>query len=311
MSNRGRGGSGPRPGFSMTLRPRKGRTAPTPAPTPTAQPKGGTSTPTLSPMPSPQPAAASKTLSPMPKTASGRTKAPGPDRSTRGRYLQAGARDDARRQGGHVGASAQKFELEARKVRLKRATQPSQSMQTPYGPVNISKFHTKDPGARITTRQQDYQGHSVGHKYSEMVDALVPTALTGTKRRAREQEVAGEMLESIRDNQAPPLKKRKIEEGAQANAAAKMLAISHVSEPDRVGGSSKDFRRTLRKVQRGGASFKEAFTGTKQSPPQFNMALTPNTARRSLGTGSYKKPHPPSSFVDNDPDYSDSSDDGF
>lgn len=234
-----------------------------------------------------------------------------PARSTGGRYKSAFARDEKRASAGVIGNSRHKFELEARKARKSwRAGSTSVSLTTPFGRVGLSKFPTKDPAPRITTVKTDYANASVGHKYTEITDALISPKLTGRKRKEREQSVAGELLSAIESGEAPR-KNRKIAEGEESNAAAKLLAISHVSEPERVRGSSKDVRAKLRGIKKGRISFKDAFVGGgKDDPPHFLLARNPNAGRRALGKGRYKKPHPPPSFRGNDSDYSDDSDDG-
>lgn len=234
-----------------------------------------------------------------------------PARSTGGRYKSAFARDEKRANSGAVGKSSHKFELEARKARQSwRGGSTGLSLTTPFGPVNLSKFPTSDPAPKITTVKKDYANASVGHKYAEITDALVSPKLTGTKRKEREQAVASELLSAIESGERPK-KNRKIADGEESNAAAKLLAISHVSEPERVRGSSKDMRAKLRGVKKGRISIKDAFVGgDKDNPPHFLLARNPNTGRRALGEGRYKKAHPPTSFRDNNSDYSDSSDDG-
>ncbi len=234
-----------------------------------------------------------------------------PAKSTGGRYKSAFDRDEKRASSGTVGKSKHKFELEARKARQSwRGGSTSLSLTTPFGSVNLSKFPTKDPAPKITTVKKDYANASVGHKYAEIADALVSPKLNGTKRKEREQAVASELLSAIESGERPK-KNRKIADGEESNAAAKLLAISHVSEPERVRGSSKDVRAKLRGVKKGRISIKDAFVGgDKDNPPHFLLARNPNTGRRALGKGRYKKAHPPTSFRDNDSDYSDSSDDG-
>ena len=245
----------------------------------------------------------------MPAPVQAKPKAPS-DPSTRGRYLGALSRDTTRTQKGTIGNSANAFEVHARQARKnwRASAKTLTPMKTPYGQVNLSKFPTSDPAPKITTVKKNYKGASIGHKYTELTDALVSPTLPASRKRAREQEVAGELLESIKDNKPPPAKRSKIAEGAEANAAAKLLTISHVSEPERVGGSSKDFRRVLRKVKKGNASFQQAFVGDATTPPLFGMAKDPTTTRRALGIGKFKNPHPPASFVALDSDYSDDSD---
>lgn len=250
-------------------------------------------------------------MKPAPKRATATKIADIPAESTGGRYRSAFARDDKRASSGKLGKSTHKFENTAREARKqwRGGATTGVSVTTPFGPVNLSKFPTKDPAPKITTVKKDYSNASVGHKYSEITDALISPRLTGSKRKEREQEVATELLSSIETGQRPK-KNPRIASGEESNAAAKLLAISHVSEPERVRGSSKDMRAKLRGIKKGTTSFNDAFVGgDKDTPPEFLMARNPATARRALGKGSYKNAFPPNSFRKKDPDYSDSSDD--
>lgn len=282
------------------------------------------STPALSPFPSPAVPAAHG-LAPMQPMAAPLAppsrpvvakqvvakKAPA-DPSTRGRYLAARERDDSRVSSGTVGASVHGFEIHSRQVRQqwRNSSKAVTAVPTPFGQTNLSKFPTSDPAPKVTTVKKHYQNESVGHKYSELTEALVPPSLPASRKRPREQEVAGALLEAIKTNKAPAGMQAVIRAGKQSNAAAKLLAISHISEPERVGGSSKDFRRTLTRVKKGKASFDDAFVGTTSEPPLFGMARNPKTTRRALGIAPFKKAHTPTSFQAIDSDYSDDSDDG-
>jgi hypothetical protein len=230
-----------------------------------------------------------------------------PAKSTGAHYTSAFARDEKRSTGGKVGTSRHAFEKSAREARIawRSGSKTLTPMQTPYGPVNLSRFPTSDPAPKVTTVKKFYKNKSVRDKYKDLSAELVNPSLTGAKRTARERGVALELLSSIENGEAPT-KRRKIAEGSESNAAAKMLAISHVSEPERVFGSSKDFRAVLRSVAKGKRTFSESFEGDS---PRFMMAKTPNTARRALGKGKYKKAHSSSHFRADDSDYSDSSDD--
>ena len=151
------------------------------------------------------------------------------------------------------------------------------SMATPFGSVNLSKFPTKDPGAKITTVAKDYGKQSVGHKYSDLVDAF----------GGKDTQVASDLLTGISSGAGPSTA---ITSDLQKNAAAKMVAISHVSEERRVGGSSKMFRGILKMVKAGKVSMKDAFTGPN---PLFPMAKNPNQMRRLLNLENKKLRKPP------------------
>jgi hypothetical protein len=169
------------------------------------------------------------------------------------------------------------------------------SLTTPFGPVNLSKFPTKDPGPKITTVAKSYDNQSVGHKYSELAEEL------GDK----EPQVASDLLGGISSDTA---KLTAVTSGSQKNAAAKMLAISHISEERRFGGSAKMFRAILRMVKAGKISMKDAFTGTN---PSFPMAKNPALMRRliNLEKKKLRKPPPkPKGFDDVASYMSDSSD---
>lgn len=277
------------------------------------KPKGTGGGKQLSPMKQSSKKAGGPALSsmkPATKRAAGTKISDIPAQSTAGRYRAALARDEKRAKSGKVGKSTHQFENTARQARKQwRGGTTSLSVTTPFGSVNLSKFPTKDPAPKISTVKKDYQNASVGHKYSEIADALVKPSLTGTKRKAREMEVASELLSAI-ETGAQPKKNPRIAAGEESNAAAKLLAISHVSEPERVRGSSKDMRAKLRGIKKGSATFREVFVGgDKDNPPQFLMARNPNTTRRALGAGKFKKAYQPKSFQVKDPNYSDSSDD--
>ena len=231
-------------------------------------------------------------------------------RSTGGRYRNAAERDEARAGAGTIGKSVHAFERQARNMRRawrNSENKASVSVDTPYGPVTLSKFPTRDRGPKISTTKEDYGNASVGHKYSELVDAFVGDTAAGG-RKAREQAVARELLGAIKTGKRPA--DGAIADGRQSNAAAKFMAIMTISEPERVGGSSKHGRSVLRAVEAGDLSFHEGFVGDERQPPRFLMAETPNTARRALGKGSFTRARPPAGFYPGkDPHFSDSSDD--
>ena len=218
------------------------------------------------------------------------------DNSTVERMRRANARSVQRISGG-IKKPKHKFATRAwERLRGFETDKSKTSMSTPYGPVNLSKFPTKDPGAKITTVAKDYGKQSVGHKYSELVDAL------GSK----ESEVASDLLTGI-SSETPG--GTGITSDLQKNAAAKMLAISHVSEERRFGGSGKMHRAVLRMIKDKKVTMKDAFTG---SNPLFPMAKNPNQMRRLINIEKKKlrKPPPkPARFDDVGAYMSDSSDD--
>lgn len=225
--------------------------------------------------------------------------------STLSRMQRSYDRDESRMGSGKT-ASRHKFVEIARQARSqwRSSSQSSATVETGYGPVNLSKFPTRDRAPKVTTVKGNYQNSSVGHKYSDLTGVLVPPTLTGKKRTMREREVANELLHTIEHGE-PPKKKRHIEEGEQSNAAAKLLAISHISEPERVSGVDKKFRGDLRRVSKGLTTFDDVFGG---NDPEFGMAKTPNITRKRMGKGRYKKAHGHSSYQDHDGNISDSSD---
>lgn len=170
------------------------------------------------------------------------------------------------------------------------------ALSTPFGPVNLSKFNTKDPGAKITTVAKDYGKKSVGHKYDHLVEAF------GDK----DSEVASDLLTGISSDSPGGTG---ITTDLQKNAAAKMLSISHISEERRFGGSAKMHRAILRMVKDKKVKMKDAFTG---SNPLFPMAKNPNQMRRLINVEKKKlrKPPPKPSHFDEVGGYmSESSDD--
>ncbi len=188
---------------------------------------------------------------------------------------------------------------------------------TPFGPVTLSKFPTRDKGPKITTKKGDYEGQSVGHKYRELTPQLFPPVQSAKKslrqkrQRESDSEIANELLTAIETDLRPPRKKRKIGGAAQRNAAAKMLAISHVSEPLRMPGSGKAFRGALRAIKAKTLSPHDAFAS---DTPAFGMALTPNFQRRLVNrklTQFRKPPTEPEGFPDLSGYLSDSSDEKY
>ncbi|MFB1484146.1 hypothetical protein [Corallococcus sp. RDP092CA] len=182
--------------------------------------------------------------------------------------------------------------------RLDPKTAGKQRVETPFGPVNASKFPTSDPAFKITTQaKKDYGNKAVGQKYSDLVGALK----AGGKS---DKDIATDLLDSL-DGKAP----QHLTDDKSKNAAAKLLAIMNVSEPMRVGGSGKAGRATLRMVQAGEISLEQAFTG---KTPTFPMADKPDYMRRAVNYDDKKMrkpPEPPTEFSKVGGYMSDSSDD--
>lgn len=146
--------------------------------------------------------------------------------------------------------------------------EPKTKLDTPFGPVNASKFPTSDPGFKISSEAKNYgKKSSVGHKYSDLVDGM-------RKSGATDKEIAADLLNAL-DGKDP----QKLTGGQAKNAAAKLTAITHVSEPQRVAGSDKAARGVLRMVQAGEISLDDAFKGDK---PTFPMAKNPDYMRRTV-----------------------------
>ncbi|QSQ26319.1 hypothetical protein JY651_15885 [Pyxidicoccus parkwayensis] len=146
--------------------------------------------------------------------------------------------------------------------------EPKTKLDTPFGPVNASKFPTSDPGFKITTEAKNYgKKSSVGHKYSDLVDGM-------RKSGATDKEIATDLLKAL-EGKDP----EKLTSGQAKNAAAKLSAITHVSEPQRVLGSDKAARGVLRMVQSGEISLDQAFKG---ETPTYPMAKNPDYMRRTV-----------------------------
>lgn len=149
-----------------------------------------------------------------------------------------------------------------------------QRVETPFGPVNASKFPTSDPAFKITSQaKKDYGNQKVGDRYSHLVDALK----AGGKS---DKEIATDLLNAL-DGKAP----QHLTDDKSKNAAAKLTAIMNVSEPMRVPGSSKLGRATLRAVQDGTLSLDQAFKGDS---PSFPMAKNPDYMRRTVNYNDQK-----------------------
>lgn len=233
-------------------------------------------------------------------------------RSTGARYGSALKRDNTRAEAGKIGKSRHKFELQSREWRhawraaMRRGDAEKTTVKTAYGPANLSKFNTRDRAPKITTQNKHYNRATVGDTYTEISAALIGDIKPGAQHVKRERDVASELLETISTGKRP--KDGVIGAGAPSAAAAKLMVITHVSEPERVGGSSKLARASLRAIANGRSTFDKAFGGDN---PEFPMAKSPDAARSQLGIGRFKKARPASKAFHGqvNPDVSDSSDD--
>ncbi|RYZ38318.1 MAG: hypothetical protein EOO71_24460 [Myxococcaceae bacterium] len=172
-----------------------------------------------------------------------------------------------------------------------------QRVETPFGPVNASRFPTTDPAFKITSQKKDYGKQTVGDRYSHLVPALKSSG-------ASDKDIATDLLNAL-DGGKPSV----LTDDKSKNAAAKLTAIMNVSEPMRVGGSDKAGRAALRMVQDGKISLEDAFTGTN---PSFPMAVKPDYMRRAVNyeDKAYRKPiETPTQFDKIGGYMSDSSDD--
>lgn len=182
-------------------------------------------------------------------------------------------------------------------------------ISTPYGSVNLSKFPTSDPAPKITTAKTNFKNFSVGHKYTELTQSLFPLVDKGGNQPQQDAGVARELLEAIRTDEPPAKRRRLIQEGAQSNAAAKLMTIATLSEPERVFGSSKFFRATLRGIEQQTLTPHNAFASDN---PVFSMGVNPTLQRRQLNREHKKLTKPPSrpkGFTSFGGNMSDSSDD--
>ena len=182
-------------------------------------------------------------------------------------------------------------------------------ISTPYGPVNLSKFPTSDPAPKITTVKANYKNSSVGHKYTELTESLFPPVNKGGNQPQQDAGVARELLEVIRTDERPEKRRRLIQDGEQSNAAAKLMTIATLSEPERVYGSGKYFRAALKGIEQQTLTPHNAFASEN---PVFSMAVNPNLQRRQLNREHRKLLKPPSrpkGFTSFGGDMSDSSDD--
>jgi hypothetical protein len=187
----------------------------------------------------------------------------------------------------------------------------SQTMHTPLGPVQLSKFPLADPGPKITSRKGDFANASVGHTYPQMSKALFPPQTSAKRKRESDAAIADELLHIGEHDARPSKKQQVIGDGEQRNAAAKMLAVAALSEPLRVGGSSKTFRGVLRGIRDHQWKPEDVF---ESGNPTFSMADTPDTQRR-LSNRQQKKlrnePVKPKHFRELGGNMSDSSDDEY
>ena len=182
-------------------------------------------------------------------------------------------------------------------------------ISTPYGPVNLSKFPTSDPAPKITTVKSNFNNSTLGHKYTELTPSLFPPVGKGGNQSQQDAGVARELLEAIETDKRPVKRQRHIEDGVQSNAAAKLMTIATLSEPERVSGSSKYFRGALRGIEQQTLTPHDAFASDN---PLFSMGVTPTLQRRQLNREHKKFTKPPSrptGFTSFGGNMSDSSDD--
>lgn len=208
-------------------------------------------------------------------------------KSTRDRLLRAKQRDEKRQAAGKPSNYYPKLRPVARIATSGGGIQ--EHIETGFGPVNFSKFQYSDPGAKVTTLKENFGNQSVGHKYSEIQEALF--------KNQDDSKVAGELLETIEENKTTKKQKTShtpstaISSGQQKNAAAKFVAITHSSEPARVGGQDKAARGVLRMIKDGKITSKDALSGER---PLYTMAKNPKYTRRILNEEQKKFRKPPS-----------------
>ncbi|MCY1023068.1 hypothetical protein [Pyxidicoccus sp. MSG2] len=223
------------------------------------------------------------------------------DNTTEARLKRKFVRDQRRQESGSAVASqsgTSSFRTDAGSLMKKNPKNEAKTqLDTPFGPVNASKFPTSDPAFKITSEKKHYGKQAVGHKYSDLVSGL-------QKSGASDKEIATDLLNALEGK-----KPQKLTSGEAKNAAAKLSAITHVSEPQRVLGSDKAARGVLRMVQDGKISLDDAFKG---DTPTFPMAKNPDYMRRTVNyeDKNYRKETPKPTQFDKLGGYmSDSSDD--
>jgi hypothetical protein len=190
-----------------------------------------------------------------------------------------------------------------------RASKTKKELTIPFGKVTLSKFPTSDPAPKITSRKEDFSNASVGHKYKELTPTLFPKRKSMASQQESDSLIAEELLSTMQNDARP--KKHRIEDGAQLNAAAKMVTIALLSEPERVPGTAKLFRGTLRAIQAKELSAHDAFASDN---PTFSMAINPKAQRRLVNRERAKQtkpPTPPKGFASLSAHMSDSSDDEY
>jgi Pretoxin HINT domain len=145
------------------------------------------------------------------------------------------------------------------------------NFETPFGLVNLNKpFFKGDKGFMVTTKKEAYGGQSVGHKYNQLIDALLKD------HSGNEAEVASDLLAAIETPTADLKPFSAINTQLEKNAAAKFIAITQISEEQRFGGSAKWARAALRTIAAGKATFNDLFVGAR---PTFLMAATGGGAK--------------------------------
>ena len=193
------------------------------------------------------------------------------DNTTEARLKRKYVRDQRRQESTSAVASqggTSSFRDDAKNlVKKNPKNEPKTQLDTPFGPVNASKFPTSDPAFKITSLAKNYDKKSVGHKYSDLVDGLRASG-------ASDKDIAKDLLQAL-DKKEP----QKLTSGQAKNAAAKLTGITHVSEPQRVLGSDKAARGVLRMVQAGEITLDDAFKG---ETPTFPMAKNPDYMRRAV-----------------------------
>lgn|GEM_PF-3708205 len=173
---------------------------------------------------------------------------------------------------------------------------------TPFGPVTLTPFPNNDPGFRVSTRAENFNKAKVGDKYTDLVHAL-------RESKASDAAIAKELLDAIEGRALPPPGKRVISEGTPTNAAAKLLAITHISEPQRFRGADKVARGALHAVMDGSMTLDQAFGKER---PGFPMADRADYMRRVVNLENKNlrnRPELPHGFEDLGGDMTDSSDD--
>ncbi|NVJ20509.1 MULTISPECIES: hypothetical protein [Myxococcus] len=166
----------------------------------------------------------------------------------------------------------------------------------------MTPFPNNDRGFKVSTRAENFNKVPVGDKYTDLVHAL-------RESKASDAAIAKELLDGIEGSALPPPGRRAISEGAPTNAAAKLLAITHISEPQRFNGADKVARGALHAVMDGSMTLDQAFGKER---PGFPMADKADYMRRVVNLENKNlrnRPELPHGFEDLGGDMTDSSDD--